>query len=125
MFITIVSRLEQFKQRRCISAAEMDLYGQSVSGTLNIRSDESGGWFSAVRVGGSMRKVFDWNSGVEELRRIVFSRRGIGHSEIERALQLFNFSTLGKITIARVINAINFISKMPVYLAGRSDGRGF
>lgn len=99
MFITIAFRLEQFKQRRCISAVEMDLHRQSVSGTLNIGSDENGSWFSTIRVSGSMRKISDRDSGVKELRRVVFSRRGTGYSEIEGALQFFNFSTLGKITI--------------------------
>lgn len=110
MFITIVSRLEQFEQRRCVSVVEMDLHWQSVSGTLNIRSDESSGWFSAVRIGGSMRKVSDRHSGVEELRGIVLSCRGTRHSEIKGALQLLNFSTLGKnCTIVRVTLLILYL----------------
>jgi len=122
MFITIVSRLEQFEQRRCIGTVEMDLHWQSVSGTLNIRSDESSGWFSAVRVGGSMRKISDRDSGVEELRGIVLSCRGTRHSKIEGALQLLNFSTLGKTAIVRVTLLILYFILILIYLAGRSDG---
>lgn len=102
----------------------MDLHWQSISGTLNIRSDESSSWFSAVRIGGSMRKISDRDSGVEELRGIVLSRRGTGHSEIERALQLLNFSALGKTAIARVTLLILYLILMPIYLVGRFDGRG-
>jgi len=80
----------------------MDLYRQSISRTPNVGSDESSSWFPVVRIGRSMRKVPDWDGGVEELRRIVFSCRGIGHSEIEGTLQFFNFSTLGKIAIPRI-----------------------
>lgn len=116
MFITIASRLEQFKQRCCVSAAEMDLYRQSIPGTSNVRSDESGGRLSAVRACGSMRKVSDWDSGIEELCGIVFSRRGTRYSKIEGALQLLNFSTLGKITIARVTQLTVYLN---VYISCR------
>lgn len=124
LFVTIVDRLEQFEQRRCVSAVKMDLHRQSIPGTPNVGSDEGSGWISAGRVGGSVRKIFDWDSGIEELCGIVLGRRGTGNSEIEGTLQLLNFSTLGKIANVRVTLLI-IILKMFIHLAGRSNGRRF
>lgn len=102
----------------------MDLYGQSFSRAFNIGSDESSGWFSAVRVGGSVRKVFDRDSGVEKLCRIVLSCRGTGYSEIKGALQLFNFSALGKITIV-IVTLLTLYLKCPCILQEDLTGEDF
>lgn len=84
----------------------MDLYQQSVSRRSNIGLNESSSWLSIVRNGRSMRKISDWDSGIEGLCGIVFSSRGIGYLKVKGALQFLNFSTLGKITISICNNNI-------------------